>query len=145
MWMVDLTLWELLSMNKAILASVEKMDIHKRIVIGNDLVFLPEFKISCTDAFKAKVYTEREITYCEQFADPLLRYASTWAAKEAIYKALKQLHAAALSWKKIEIIREQVAGIPQPVIHSSTHTETISLSITHDGDYVWAIAIATKL
>jgi len=70
--------------------------------VGNDLVFIPDFEKSLTEEFKRKVYTANELAYCELFDDSITRYASTWAAKEAVYKALKQFDAAAISWKKIE-------------------------------------------
>lgn len=112
--------------------------------IGNDLVFVPDFERSFNDLFQKKVFTENEIAYCDQFDRPVLRYASTWAAKEAVYKSIKQINASAISFKKIEIIRTKVAGIPQVILTEVLSHLQISLSITHDGDYVWAIAF-TKI
>ena len=109
--------------------------------IGNDLVHVSRFESSLTDLFKEKVYTEREIAYCERFDDALLRYASTWAAKEAVYKAIKQLDPAPIAWNKIEILREKIAGKPHVIIHQQPANLAVSLSITHDGDYAWAVAI----
>lgn len=110
---------------------------------GNDLVFVPGFEASLTPGFKNKVYTDAEMAYCDQFADSLLRYASTWAAKEAVYKAVKQLDKSTAGWKKIEIIREKIGGRPHVVLHQPQLTNiSVSLSITHDGDYAWAVAIA---
>ena len=113
--------------------------------IGNDLVFLPDFRLSLTELFKQKVYTEAELKYCELFDDPLLRYASTWAAKEAVYKAIKQVNPAPLSWKKIEIRREKLAGKPSVVLLNSENSYPVSLSISHDGDYVWAVALLSLI
>lgn len=116
---------------------------NNEFAVGNDLVFIPDFKQSLNPLFKKKVYTANEISYCELFQDAELRYASTWAAKEAVYKAVKQLDSTALSWKKIEIIREKVSGRPHVVFHHSPGNPLqISLTLTHDGDYAWAIAIA---
>lgn len=110
---------------------------------GNDLVFVPGFEASLTPGFKNKVYTNAEMAYCDQFADSLLRYASTWAAKEAVYKAVKQLDKSTAGWKNIEIIREKIGGRPHVVLHQSQLANiSVSLSITHDGDYAWAVAIA---
>ena len=113
----------------------------KRFAVGNDLVFLPDFKLSCTDLFKNKVYTGNEVDYCESFnSDAILHYASTWAAKEAAYKALKQVDKSSIGWKKIEILRDKIGGKPSVVVHQNGHQFQISLSISHDGDYAWAIA-----
>ena len=117
---------------------------NKNYAVGNDIVFLPNFKQSLTPEFKSKVYTPNELAYCDQFADAVLRYASTWAAKEAVYKALKQLSAATLGWNKIEITREKIAGKPSVVLHQYPHQLQISITISHDNDYVWAIAVIEK-
>lgn len=109
--------------------------------VGNDVVFLPEFRNSFNELFKHKVYTENEIRYCESFSEPILRYASTWAAKESIYKAVKQLDSSAMGFKSIEIIREKPAGKPTAILHKHVGDFSMSLSITHDEDYVWAVAI----
>ena len=133
-------------MENLIERSVEFATAGKKCAIGNDLVFLPNFQLSFTEPFKSKAYTPAEKAYCNQFSDSLLRYASTWAAKEAVYKALKQLDDSTLGWKKIEIIRKKNAGEPQVLLHNNPGKFKISLTISHDGDYVWAIAfIDTKL
>lgn len=128
-------------MENKIAKAIEELTINKNCAIGNDLVFIPYFKTSLTDGFKKKVYTANEIAYCDLFDDSLLRYASTWAAKEAVYKAVKQLSTDTLSWKKIEITREKPAGRPGVIVHQYPGKYNISLTLSHDGDYVWAIAL----
>lgn len=127
-------------MKRKLLETVSELKVGKDFAVGNDLVFVPDFKASLTDLFKSKIYTANEIAYCDLFGDAVLRYASTWAAKEAVYKALKQLTPAAISWKKLEIIREKIAGVPLVIIHKDSDKYEVSLSISHDGDYVWAVA-----
>ncbi len=112
--------------------------------MGNDIVFIPDFSVSFTELFQKKVYTQSEIEYCERFDQPLLRYASTWAAKEAVYKAVKQLCQQPLAFKNIEITRSKIAGIPRVNLPEDFPDLEISLSITHDGDYTCAIAIVKK-
>jgi len=120
---------------------VDELVIAPNFKVGNDLIFIPDFSASFNDLFKKKVYTAGEIAYCDQFNDSLLRYASTWAAKEAVYKAIKQFDPSTLGWKKIEITRNKPAGQPQAIIHKDNAGFNISLTISHDGDYVWAIAL----
>ena len=128
-------------METKLLDSLENVN-QQQFAVGNDLVFVPGFEPSLTPGFKAKVYTEAETTYCDQFADSLLRYASTWAAKEAVYKAVKQLDKTTAGWKNIEIIREKIGGRPHVILHQPQLSNiNVSLSITHDGDYAWAVAI----
>lgn len=112
--------------------------------VGNDIVFLPDFSLSFSELFQRKVYTRNEVEYCERFDQPLLRYASTWSAKEAVYKAVKQLYQQPLAFKNIEITRSKIAGIPRVTLPEDFSDLEISLSITHDGDYACAIAIAKK-
>ncbi|MFI5139127.1 MAG: holo-ACP synthase [Sphingobacteriales bacterium] len=128
-------------MENEILKTFKQFVVAENFAAGNDLVFIPDFNASFNDLFKNKVYTPDEIAYCDQFDDSLLRYASTWAAKEAVYKAIKQIDASTLGWKKIEISRDKPAGQPHVTIHKDQADFKISLTISHDGDYVWAIAL----
>lgn len=127
-------------MEKGIKASIDDILPGQKFSAGNDIVFIPDFEKSFTESFKKKVYTENEIVYCDQFDNSLLRYASTWAAKEAVYKAVKQVNPEALGPKKIEILRDKPAGRPTVIIHKDSYNFDIALSISHDGDYAWAIA-----
>lgn len=120
---------------------VDELNPDQEFAIGNDVVFLSDFEQSFTPLFKNKVYTAQEIAYCEQFDESILRYASTWAAKEAVYKAVKQIYAAPLAFKKIEIFRSKIGGKPSVKLPLSYANLSLSLSLSHDGDYVWAVAI----
>lgn len=128
-------------MKNELLTSVEALNTGEKFAVGNDLVFVPDFKKSLTELFKQKVYTVNEIAYCEQFDSALLRYVSTWAAKEAVYKALKQIDPKPLNWKLLEITRDKIAGKPNVILHHDPDKYQISLTISHDGDYVWAVAL----
>ncbi|RZL06591.1 MAG: holo-ACP synthase [Pedobacter sp.] len=109
--------------------------------VGNDIVFLPDFEKTFNELFKQKVYSKQEMNYCDQFDQPILRYASTWAAKEAVYKAVKQLDPLPIAFKKIGIFREKIAGRPYVKLPGNLEHLPVSLTITHDGDYVWAVAL----
>lgn len=139
MWMVASILWVFLLMKNNIGNS--DIETNQQFYVGNDIVFLPDFRETFSELFKQKVYTQNEIDYCNQFDNTLLRYASTWAAKEAVYKAVKQNDTAALPFNTIEIIRNKIAGKPSVHLLKWTNQPSISLSISHDGDYVWAVAI----
>lgn len=138
--MVALTLWAWQLMNNKLTASVNNT-ISDKFAAGNDLVYLPDFKLSLTDLFKKKAYTPAEIAYCDQFDATELHYASTWAAKEAVYKAIKQIDTSALPFKKIEILRNKPGGRPCVNLHKYPGRFKISLTISHDGDYIWAVAL----
>jgi holo-[acyl-carrier protein] synthase len=125
--------------------SVNQLIAQHKFAVGNDLVHIENFKLSLSDLFKKKVYTPAEITYCESFTDSLQRYASTWAAKEAVYKAVKQLDPSSLGWKKIEIIRAKKAGMPTVVLPDHLKNLEVSLTISHDAEYTWALALINKI
>lgn len=120
---------------------VDELNPNQEFSVGNDVVFLSNFQQSFNPLFKKKVYTSQEVAYCEQFEETMLRFASTWAAKEAVYKAIKQIYPKPISFKKIEIIRQKIGGKPSVALPDFYKNLKISLSITHDEDYVWAVAI----
>lgn len=57
--------------------------------IGTDIVEVCriEEKIARSDFFKAHVFSENEIAYCEKQKKPFIHYAARWAVKEAYLKA----------------------------------------------------------
>jgi holo-[acyl-carrier protein] synthase len=125
--------------------SVNQITAQRTFAVGNDLVHIENFKLSLSDLFKKKVYTPSEIAYCESFTDSLQRYASTWAAKEAVYKAIKQLDPSPLGWKKIEISRAKKAGMPMVVLPDHLKKYELSLTISHDAEYTWALALINAI
>jgi phosphopantetheine--protein transferase-like protein len=135
-------------MNTEHIEGFVREQVAEPIFVGNDVVSLANFALTCTPEFLKRSYTEGELAYCTQFAEPLLRYASTWAGKEAVYKALKQAMDSTLFriwWRDIEILREKVAGKPQVIIHKPLPKNLqISLSISHDADIVWAVALVQQ-
>ncbi len=146
--MADIILWEYQLMKaeqiiEEIAEHINQLTITGRhITVGNDIVHLPTFITTCTEQFICRVYTENELKYCSKFTDPYLRYASTWAAKEAVYKAIKQTDdTIKLWWKDIEISRAKAAGKPTVQIKKLKTPMEFSLSISHEADYVWAVAI----
>jgi holo-[acyl-carrier protein] synthase len=126
-----------------ILRQVNQLQINNRpVAVGNDIVHLPTFLHSLTPQFIKRSYTPLELSYCEQFADSRLRYASTWAAKEAVYKAIKQADdSIRLWWRDIEIHRPKPQGKPTVTVKKLNIPLEFSLTISHDGDYVWALAL----
>ncbi len=114
-----------------------------KIAIGNDIVHIPGFKKSLTRAFKERVFTRREIKQIGEYkANPTARYASTWAGKEAVIKALKQLYKGwlGLKWKDIEIVRN--GKIPAVKIKKQKFKHLFfSLALSHDEDYAFGVAI----
>src|ERR1700744_2455501 len=128
-------------MENKLIKSAKEITGGKNFAVGNDLIYLPDFKLSLTDLFKKKVYTAAEMAYCDRFDDSALHYASTFSAKEAVYKAIKQIDPKPIGWKKIAISHEKTGGKPIVTLPAYYDTFKISLTISHDGDYIWALAL----
>jgi holo-[acyl-carrier protein] synthase len=95
-------------------------------------------------AFLRRVFTAREIEYCERFKNKFERYAGRFAAKEATMKALGTGWRRGVRWVDLEVVREpsgrpaialsgeaaKIAaqlGVTRAVL-SITHTETQALA-----------------
>jgi holo-[acyl-carrier protein] synthase len=88
--------------------------------------------------FLNRIYTEKEIAYCSNCADPVIHYAARFAAKEAGFKALGTGWAAGVKWKDIEV-QKLPSGKPQLHLHGEAFEHAASLgatrfhvSLTHD-------------
>jgi len=73
--------------------------------IGTDIVNIERMKKSLKKGylFKNKIFSKREINYCESKNKPVAYYAKRYAAKEALSKALGTGIRKNVSFKNIEI------------------------------------------
>jgi holo-[acyl-carrier protein] synthase len=55
------------------------------------------------ELFLERVYTEKEVAYCQKRASSYQHFAGRWAAKEAVLKALGTGWAKGISWRDIEV------------------------------------------
>ena len=100
------------------------------------------------DRFVNRVFTGREIEYCERLARKAERYATRFAAKEAARKALgAATPVAALSWHDVEII-SSTEGAPQLQFHgrAAELVEKLKIvsahvSLSHERDQAVAFVI----
>jgi holo-[acyl-carrier protein] synthase len=102
------------------------------------------------ELFLSRVYTEREIHYCQARKRSLEHFAGRWAAKEAILKCLGTGWRKGLAWTDMEI-RNDANG--QPHIHlcgaAKDQAQTllitdIHISISHCRAYATAHAVAVR-
>src|SRR5579859_3792229 len=76
--------------------------------------------------FAARIFTEAEQRYCGAKAE---RWASRWAAKEAVRKLYGSAHAYPLPWMhEIEVVR----GGGAPRIRVCGADTSIAVTLTHD-------------
>jgi NAD(P)H-hydrate epimerase len=85
--------------------------------------------------FAQKIYTEGEQRYAAAKPE---RWASRWAAKEAVKKLYGSMGERIPSYKDIEVVRRR-GGAPQ--VHVRGEPTDIALSLTHDGGLAIAVAV----
>lgn len=100
------------------------------------------------EEFLKRVYTERELGYCQGHRDPVERYAGRWAAKEAILKAIGTGWRNGISWLDVEVYN-QSSGLPSAHVSgvAREHAEAlgirqVQISISHCKSHAVAFAIA---
>jgi NAD(P)H-hydrate epimerase len=85
--------------------------------------------------FAQKIYTEGERRYSASKPE---RWASRWAAKEAVRKLCSSAGEAMPAYRDIEVVRRR--GGP-PRVHIRGEATPIALSLTHDGGLAIAVAV----
>jgi holo-[acyl-carrier protein] synthase len=118
--------------------------------IGVDLVSIPRMRAMIErwqDRFLRRVFTEREIAYCQDRRDPAPHFAARFAAKEAGLKALGTGLQLGVHWRELEVRRER-SEAPTLVLTGKSKEiglfkggSRMLLSLTHEGDYALAQAI----
>ena len=93
-------------------------------------------------AFLTRIYTQKEIHYCEsKKKQKYQHYAARFAAKEATFKAISQQLADkySITWKDIEVINDE-QGRPQLNLFGIdlNNIEDMDLSISHCKEYAIA-------
>jgi len=112
--------------------------------IGIDLVEVSRVKLAISRwglRFEGRIFTEKELCYCNSKKDKAQRMACRFAAKEALLKALGTGWRDGINWKEIEITNDKLG---KPIISLSGKAEEISeqlgvkdilLSITSTDNY----------
>jgi holo-[acyl-carrier protein] synthase len=118
--------------------------------IGIDLVQIPRMRRVVErwqDRFLSRVFTDREIAYCQARRDPIPHLAARFAAKEAGLKALGTGLSMGVHWRELEVCRERgqaptlVLSGRSRAIGESRGGRRILLSLTHEGEYACAQAM----
>ena len=117
-------------------------------MLGVDIIEISRIRKSITgEAFIKKVFTTKEVEYCEGTTNSAVsasRFAVRFAAKEAVFKALPEL--SFLNWQEIEITNDfsgkphvAFSGKSLEIIKSSGKKMEVSLS--HSKYYAIAIVM----
>jgi holo-[acyl-carrier protein] synthase len=78
--------------------------------IGVDLVEIGRVKklIEGDQGFAERIFTDREIAYCESKFSKAQHYAARFTAKEAFFKALGTGFRDGMSWKDVEVANDSL-------------------------------------
>lgn len=116
-----------------------------KISCGTDIIEIKRIKESIEqlgDKFLERVYTKKEIAYCEsKKSQKYQHYAARFAAKEAGFKAISsKLHNKYdIGWKNIEVVNDENG---RPYIYfldiEINEIQEIDISISHCKEYATA-------
>jgi holo-[acyl-carrier protein] synthase len=119
--------------------------------IGTDIIECPRIGRMIEqhgELFLRRVYTEREIGYCQARKHAIEHFAGRWAAKEAILKAIGTGWARGICWTDLEV-RNLPSGAPQVLVRGGAKDAAmargigdIMISISHCRTYATAYALA---
>ena len=120
--------------------------------IGTDMVQISEIERLCTVVFMARTFSEAERAYAQSRPRPAEAYAGMFAAKEALTKALCTLRPREwIDLRRIEVLHgedgEPYVAMTQPLkgYLDLVGVNDVLVSITDEGDYAVAFAIAQRL
>ncbi len=119
--------------------------------IGTDIVECPRIGKMIEqhgELFLRRIYTEREIRYCQARKHAIEHFAGRWAAKEAILKALGTGRSRGVAWTHLEV-RNGLDGRPHVLVCGAAREVArergigeILVSISHCRTYATAYAMA---
>lgn len=125
--------------------------VEGQVGLGVDIVEIERMRriLARTPSFARKVFSEAECAYCDAKANPEVHYATRFAAKEAVVKALGTGFSEGIGVRDIEV-RRTTKGRPYVVLtgrarevarDQGVREMPLSLSFTHTEAVACAMAI----
>lgn len=118
--------------------------------IGVDIVEVQRMKTSLKEsntALMKKLFTEREIAYCNSKKRPHEHFAARFAAKEAVSKAMETGWSGKFRWKDVEVVNKP-SGAPRIILHDHVAAmlakSKVHLSLSHTKTTVIAFVVIEK-
>ncbi|MBC8234973.1 holo-ACP synthase [bacterium] len=118
--------------------------------IGVDLVEVKRIRDICLkwgDRFEKRVFTPREIAYCNSKKSPYQSLASRFAAKEAVFKALGTGWCLGLRWQDVEVVNDSF-GKPNIILNSEAQrraelmgVQKVMVSLSHTKQHAVASVV----
>lgn len=119
-----------------------------QIKTGTDIIEINRIKESIESTkgkFCERIYTKKEIEYCEsKKAQKYQHYAARFAGKEAVYKAISKLlkNKYEINWQEIEILNDENGRPYVNILNKEiSKIETIDISLSHCKQYATATVI----
>ena len=117
-----------------------------KILNGTDIIEIERIEENIKnhgEKFLNKIYTKKEIEYCESKGiNKYESYAVRFAGKEAVFKALDLDSRENISWKEIEIINKENGKPEVKLSQKMDGLDYIEISLSHSKQYAIAFAIA---
>ena len=114
--------------------------------IGIDIVKISRFdkeKIS-NEKFLNKIFTKNEIEYCKKKDNPSKYFATRFAGKESVIKALSSFNEK-INFKQIEILNEDNGRPFVKILNNNKSKYNIKISMSHSFDEAIASVIIDKI
>lgn len=132
----------------------ESINLESPHSIGVDIVEIERMRaiLERTPSFKTRVFSEAERAYCDKKARPECHYATRFAAKEAVLKALGTGFSEGIGVRDIEVVLN-AKGKPQVKLYRRAAEKAneleikdmpISLSYTQDDAVACALALVNE-
>ena len=120
-----------------------------KIACGTDIIEIERVKESIEnlgEKFLERVYTKKEIEYCEnKKTQKYQHYAARFAAKEAVFKAVSEMlpDKYDINWNDIEILNDDTGRPYVNILNHDIQSGDIDISISHCKEYAVASVIFT--
>ncbi|MBD3413449.1 MAG: holo-[acyl-carrier-protein] synthase [Candidatus Aminicenantes bacterium] len=117
--------------------------------VGTDIIEAQRIKrlLEKNTRFRDRVFTQKEIQYCEKKKNRVHSYAARFAAKEAFFKALGTGWRKGVRFKDVEVVNLP-SGKPELVLHGKSKEMTeenqiknIQVSLSHLGETALSVVI----
>ncbi len=109
-----------------------------------------EDKLLRTGGLKDRLFTAREIAYCESKHRPALHFAARFAAKEAFLKAMGTGWSGGHKFSEIEVVNNAL-GKPELFVHGKVKEfceahgiAAMEVSLTHIQDVASAVVVLER-
>lgn len=116
--------------------------------IGTDIIEIARIRqaLEKQPHLMARLYTQREVGYCQRKKNPWQSFAARFAAKEAVSKAFGT-GIGKIAWTDIEVVNDK-SGKPQVILYGAAlalaeekEVHCVHVSLSHSEVYAIATAV----